>query len=426
MRSVLADHQTSKAGRPRLWAAGLSAFAAVLVIMVLVVLLVRGGDRYEVDPRRVEVARPSPAAAATALATFVSGVETRDAAVLTSLAPDEDEGAKEVLAGVAANAASLELSDVSARYVDQVGTVATDGTWAAVAELGWRVAGDAAPSRADVVVRFAPDAEGVGVVGFGGAGAGRVPLWLRGELSVARAPGVLVMVDGAWDEAVAVVRRVTRGTAVVRRVLPAWRAPVVVEVPASSADLDEALGAAAGTYAGIAAVTASAGGSSDGDAPVHVFVNPEVTAGLSRAGAQVVMSHELVHVATDAARGGIEPWLVEGFADYVALRDTALPDRTILGRAIAAARAEGVPTSLPEAARFDTRADALQARYEEAWLACRIIAEKLGERALVAAYNDVRAGTPVASALAGRGMAERALLKAWRWRLTQLVAETKG
>ena len=76
---------------------------------------------------------------------------------------------------------------------------------------------------------------------------------------------------------------------------------------------------------------------------MHVFVNPEVTAGLRRAGAQVVMSHELVHVATDAARGGTEPWLVEGFADYVALRDTDLPDTTTLGRAIAAVRRDGVP-----------------------------------------------------------------------------------
>ena len=148
----------------------------------------------------------------------------------------------------------------------------------------------------------------------------------------------------------------TRGIDVVRRVLPAWRAPVVVEVPASAADLDETLGAEPGTYAGIAAVTATAGSATDDQAPVHVFVNPEVTAGLRRAGAQVVMSHELVHVATDAARGGTEPWLVEGFADYVALRDTDLPDGTTLGRAIAAVRRDGVPDDLPAAADFDTRA----------------------------------------------------------------------
>ena len=47
-----------------------------------------------------------------------------------------------------------------------------------------------------------------------------------------------------------------------------------------------------------------------------------------------------------------------------------------------------MPGALPTAADFDTRARDLQARYEEAWLACRIIAERLGEQALVAAYTD--------------------------------------
>ena len=183
------------------------------------------------------------------------------------------------------------------------------------------------PRRPTWSSSFAPDGDGLGITGFGGsAGSGRVPLWMRGELSVARSRGVLVMVDGTRSEAAEVAARVTRGIDVVRRVLPAWRAPVVVEVPASAAALDETLGAPDGTYAGIAAVTATAGSATDGAAPVHVFVNPEVTAGLRRAGAQVVMSHELVHVATDAARSGAEPWLVEGFADYVALRDTDLPD----------------------------------------------------------------------------------------------------
>ena len=123
-----------------------------------------------------------------------------------------------------------------------------------------------------------------------------------------------------------------------------------------------------------------------------MFVNPDVTDGLRRVGAQVVMSHELVHVATDAVRRPVEPWLLEGFADYVALRDTRLPDRVTLGRAIAAARRDGVPDALPTAADFDTRARDLQARYEEAWLACRIIAERLGERGLVDVYDAASAG----------------------------------
>ncbi len=216
-------------------------------------------------------------------------------------------------------------------------------------------------------------------------------------------------------------QQVIRGIDVVHRVLPSWRPRVVVEVPASAADLDAALGAAPGTYAAIAAVTTTAGSATGSDAPVHVFVNPDVTAGLRRAGAQVVMSHELVHVATDAARTPMEPWLLEGFADYVALRGTRLPDTTTLGRAIELVRREGAPDALPTAADFDTRAGDLQASYEQAWLACRIIAERLGEEGLVAFYDGVAAGRPAEEILRRAGLSTGELTHAWQSRLKKLA-----
>ena len=388
----------------------------------MLVVLAREG-RHEVDPGPAEVPSASPAAAAATLASFVAGVEAGDDETLSSLAAPGQAASEAVLDGIARNARSLDLAAVGARYIDQVGTVAPDGTWSGVAELTWRLgAVDASASRAEVVVTFAPAGDRLGIVGFDAAAAdegSRVPLWLRGPLAVERARDVLVLVDGARSQAVAVARRVRRGIAVVRRVLPDWRSPVVVEVPASAADLDETLGAQPGTYGGIAAVTATAGSGAEG--PVHVFVNPEVTAGLRRAGAQVVMSHELVHVATDAAREEVEPWLLEGFADYVALRDTALPDRTTLGRAIAAARREGVPDELPTAADLDTRARDLQARYEESWLACRIIAERLGERGLVEVYDAASDGEPLDEVLRRAGLPARELTDAWRGRLQELA-----
>jgi hypothetical protein len=394
------------------------------VVVALVVVLTRDGRSPVDPPRPVEAPRASPAEAAAALASFVAGVEDGDAEALASLAPDGSSEAQEQLSGVAANAQSLDLRDVAARYVDQVGTVSADGSWSGVVEMTWRFGGfDDAPARSDVVVRFAPDPDGLAIAGFGAPSAseGRVPLWLRGELAVARAGDHLVLVDGAQREADEVAQRVARGIPVVRKVLPGWSSPVVVEVPASAADLDETLGAASGTYVGIAAVTAGVGSETGPDAPVHVFVNPEVTDGLRRAGAQVVMSHELVHVATDAVRRPVEPWLLEGFADYVALRDTRLPDRVTLGRAIEAARRDGVPDALPTAADFDTRAEDLQARYEEAWLACRIVAERLGERGLVEAYQAASDGRPMDDALRERGLPSATLTRVWRNRLSVLL-----
>jgi len=289
-----------------------------------------------------------------------------------------------------------------------------------VAELTWKLSGfDEHLARSDVVVRFVPSSEGLRVAGFEASGPGdaRVPLWLRDRLSVSHGDDVLVMADGSQKQADAAAARAMRGRAVVKRVLRDWSSPVVVEVPATAADLDETLGAEAGTYTGIADVTAPVGSASHADGPVHVFVNPEVTAGLRRAGAQVVMSHELVHVATDAVRKPVEPWLLEGFADYVALRGTRLPDRVTLGRAIEEARRDGVPEALPSAAAFDTRSEDLQARYEQAWLACRVLAERLGERALVSTYRSVAAGRPVRQVLRGSSFPLRLLTSEWRSRL---------
>jgi hypothetical protein len=138
------------------------------------------------------------------------------------------------------------------------------------------------------------------------------------------------------------------------------------------------------------------------------------------------MSHELVHVATDAVRRPVEPWLLEGFADFVALRGTRLPDRATMGRAIAAARRDGVPRSLPTAADFDTRGSDLQARYEEAWLACRIVARRSGVDGLTAVYKAAGAGTSTADALRRAGLTTPRLTAAWRAELGALVDPTGG
>nr|WP_300045506.1 hypothetical protein [uncultured Nocardioides sp.] len=371
-----------------------------------------------------EAPRASPAEAAAALTAFVEAVEQRDGQALAQLAPPQVPAADDLLSGIAANVRSLDLTAVDARYVDQLGTVAADGSWRGVAELTWRVRGfDAAPARSDVVVSFAPSGGGLGIAEFATSDAAgtRLPLWLRGRLAVSRSDGVLVMADGSSSVAEVTAARTARGIDVVRRVLPEWSSPVVVEVPATAAALDETLGARPGTYAGIAAVTAPVGRPSDGDGPVHVFVNPDVTDGLRRVGAQVVMSHELVHVATDAVREPVEPWLLEGFADYVALRGTRLPDRVTLGRAVAAARRDGVPDALPTAADFDTRARDLQARYEEAWLACRVIAERMGERGLVDVYDAASGGTSTGAVLRRAGLSLPDLVAVWRDRLRDLV-----
>ena len=91
-----------------------------------------------------------------------------------------------------------------------------------------------------------------------------------------------------------------RAVRVVRRVLPEWPGGLVVEVPASAAALDAALGVEPGTFGNVAGVTTTVDGTGSSGVPVHVFLNPARIAELRPAGAQVVVSHEAAHVALDA------------------------------------------------------------------------------------------------------------------------------
>lgn len=405
--------------------AGLSSFAALAVVVAL--LVGHGDDTRRATPDAPAVEGPRPGAAASALHLLEEAVEARDPEAARDLAPADNDAAGALLGSVADNAEALEVTDFSARYVDETGAVAQDGSWTASVALTWAFGGfDREPASAEVAVTFAADGDAVAIRRFGGAGDGIEPLWLQGPLEVRRGARALVMVaasrPGAGREAATYLRRVDRGVAVVRRVLTTWRPSVVVEVPRSAAALDATLDSAAGTYGGIAAVTTTVDGSGSRDAPVHVFVNPDVTRGLRGAGAQVVMSHEITHVATDAATSAVDLWLLEGFADYVALRDVPLPPSTTAGRAIDLVRRDGTPRGLPGPESFDTRATDLEAAYELAWLACDTLAAEVGEPALLDVYRRASRGQPLAAALRRHDTSIGELVARWRDRLASLAS----
>ena len=188
------------------------------------------------------------------------------------------------------------------------------------------------------------------------------------------------------------------------------------------ADLDRVLNAEAGTYAQIAAVTASPDGQLGPDSPVHVFVNPDVYGALADIGAAVVMAHEATHVATDAFTSTVPLWLLEGFADYVALRDVDLPVERSAAQVIREVRRDGPPAGLPEESEFGTRTAGLGATYEGAWLAVRLLAQLGGEDALVRFYAAVGDGAPVARALESTfGLTLEAFTAQWRDLLQDLA-----
>jgi hypothetical protein len=409
-----------RASRPVWVLAG--ALTALVVVAALVTYLAVRSDPYVAPRPSGAVPRPDPTGAAASLRRLEDAVASTRPDAAAALAPGDDAHAAELLTAVVTNAGELRVADFSARYVDAVGGVDPAGRWAAAVDLTWRFDGfDREPVHEEVLVGFELHDGAVGITSFGG-GDRRSPLWLSGPVEVRRSADTLVLATTA-AEADLVAGRAEAAVPVVRDVLAAWRGRLVVEVPASEQGVDAVLAADPGSYAGIAAVSASVDGTLAPGSQVHVFVNPDVYDGLDPVGGQVVMSHEATHVATGAPlTSGVPLWLLEGFADYVALHEVDLPITTTAGQIIALVRKDGAPDHLPGQAEFDESDSHLGAAYESAWLACLVLADRGGRRPLVSLYEGVSRGRDVDGELQRLfGLSEAELTSLWRQRLQQLA-----
>ena len=413
----------------RTWLFG-SALAVLVVVVALVAYLVVRPDPYVAPTPTGSVPEPDPTGATQALQRLEDAVSARDGRAAAALAPGDDPQAGDLLTAVVANADALHVGQFTARYVDDVSAVDAAGRWQAAVDLTWRFDGfDRDPVHEEVLVAFeieqGKDSDAtVGITSFGG-GDRRSPLWLSGPVEVRRSGQALVLASTPAD-ADLVAGRADAAVPVIRDVLPHWRGKLVVEVPGSEADLDATLAADPGTYANIAAVTASVDGTLTPSSEVHIFVNPEVYDDLEPVGGQVVMSHEATHLATGAPlTTGVPLWLLEGFADYVALHDVDLPITTTASQIIDQVKRGGVPEHLPGQAEFDEGATHLGASYESAWVACLVLAGSGGQDALVQLYEQVSRGQPLDTQLRRLfGLTERELTARWRQRLQALAAQS--
>ena len=184
-----------------------------------------------------------------------------------------------------------------------------------------------------------------------------------------------------------------------------WARQVAVIVPGSAAEFAALAGQQAPTVvADTSAETVfeSSASATGGDTGARVILNPAALARLTPVGRQIVLRHEITHVATaDVTAIATPRWLVEGFADYVGNLGSGQP----VASAAAELRAEvsrGVlPAALPSETDFAS-ATRLAAVYQEAWLACRLIAARGGQGALVRFYTQVAGSDlPPATAVAG-------------------------
>ncbi len=423
MRSALADRPRSVA-RPRRACGFLLAPALALALLSGVLT----ACDHETDITPPAASRDNgidrERRAQSALDDLVASVRTGSRAETVALAAP---GSSRLLGWVHDNVAALRISDLSMRYVDegtpldpQEQAAAGPSAWRGDVQLQYRYAGaDTSPARLETSVVFLGGAEHARIASFGGAGD-RTPLWLADRLSVVRTPRSLLLVAGR--QAGRYAGLVTGALRQVANVLPSWRGHLLVEVPSSRSQLDSVLQAQPGQYDNIAAVTTTADGSLARGAPVRVFVNPSVFDGLKQRGAQVVMSHEATHVATGATFTSMPTWLLEGFADFVALDDAGIPVSVAAGQILRKVKKTGLPQGLPTRAELEPTATGLGATYEEAWLACRFLAQEFGARRLVRFYRVVSEGTSAPAAFRSvLGTTQRAFVARWRADLAGLA-----
>jgi hypothetical protein len=245
-------------------------------------------------------------------------------------------------------------------------------------------------------------------------------IWDLGPLRVVRGSTTLVLgdADAPKAELESLAKAADRG---VRDVGGVWhrewsRHPVIV-YPKSQTDMATLIGSDGKGLSQIAAVTTGSfeSGLSRGD---RVVVNPDAWRTLGSLGRRVVLAHEMTHLATRAITVDPVPiWLSEGFADYVAYEAIDVPTNVVAGDVLDDVRDGKDPKALPDDKDFDASQGDIAAAYEGAWLACRMIAERYGQKQLISLYVSLADSTspPAGGDIkATLGITEQTLVKQWR------------
>ncbi|MGW5395765.1 hypothetical protein [Streptomyces sp. NPDC003952] len=337
-----------------------------------------------------------------------------------SAEPAERDVRRAVAAWSAAPPAALAAIPLEG-WSYEVTTVRVDGVRAFVrAELRYRLTGyDAAPAGSAREVELAHEGDSWAVTADRPAPGALPQLWDQGPVSVARGAHALVL-GGAGQDSAFLSAIAAEADEAVPAASAAWPRPwagrVVVLVPGSLDAMAALLGRPAEEYRGLGAVTTGRTGA--GPAPAdRVVVNPEGYGQLTAEGRQVILTHETTHVATRAATTSRTPlWLSEGFADWAAYRDSDRTPAEVAPSLARAVRRGDLPGDLPGAAAFafGGDADALARAYEGSWLACRLIARRWGEAALVSLYERAGRDSLPAAVQDALGTDPGGLTRAWK------------
>ena len=270
--------------------------------------------------------------------------------------------------------------------------------------LGYALPGvDVVPSAHDLWLTFVRRGGRTYLAGDSDLAATGFPSWAGpwryGKLGVAQGTDSIVLgpagegvllhtLAGEVDAAIPRVRAVLGSTVP----LSVWPGKVAVVVPSTAQEFSALVGNATTTYTDVSAAAVT-----DGIDPVsrhavgqRLVLNPEVLNALSGIGRQVVLRHEITHLATATLTADTTPrWLVEGFADYIGNLGTGQQVGTVAQELAGAVKAGRIPSALPSQQSFASTGTSLAQVYEESWLACRFIAATIGQAGLVRFYAMV-------------------------------------
>lgn len=327
---------------------------------------------------------PDPSAVAVALDELLArrarALASGDAAAFAATLSDPASAAGRAQLAAFRAARALGVSRVAHDVVPPV-----DDPSAVDVTLRYRVRG---VDRADrtATVRYAVRDGGSGwrVAAETTSGVDAAPPWLAmPALAVRRGRHVVVAGTAATarlDEAVSTADRALGGLAAVWERTPAR---TLVLLPGTAAETDALLGRA-GPAVGVVAATTDGPVGADGRATGdRVVLDPAAADRLTATGRDVVLTHELAHVAVRATvPGTAPPWLAEGYADHVGYARAGLPQRTLAAPLAAAVKAGTAPTDLPGAHLLDPSLGDIEVGYLAAWQAVETVHDLRGEAAL--------------------------------------------
>ncbi len=269
--------------------------------------------------------------------------------------------------------------------------------WLAQVEVSWRLRDfDEQPVRLMVPVTMVTRDGTSYVASFTDQDTSRRPVWLLGTLRVQRGERSLVVSLDPNADLTVYAHQLDRAIEDVSKVLGRkWRRQVVFYLPRTERQMEYVLGAPAGTYARIAAVTTAEADERVAGVPVRIVGNPPVLNKAGLQGRRIVFTHETTHIAANATVSGVPLWLAEGFADYVAFKTVDVSTDAVAKDLFGLVRAGKGPKALADPASFAATASErrLAVAYAGSWLACRLIATDYGEPKLVRFYREVHSSS---------------------------------